>query len=121
MRKLLSVAALLGSLGTIVCCFLPAVFVTLGFGAAFAGLVGAFPQLVWVSEHKALVFGAGGFLIAFSAFLQWRGRRMACPTDPTLAEGCRTARDWSRVIFISSVALYALGSFFAFAAPYLIR
>ena len=53
----LSAAALLTSSATLVCCVLPAVLVALGAGAALAGLVTALPQLIWMSEHKALVFG----------------------------------------------------------------
>ena len=44
--------SLFASAGTLVCCALPALFVTLGAGAALAGLVGEFPQLVWLSTYK---------------------------------------------------------------------
>ena len=44
---------LLASTATLVCCVLPAVLVSLGAGAVLAGLVSSFPQLVWLSEHKA--------------------------------------------------------------------
>ena len=64
MRKLLSVFALFGSLGTLVCCALPALFVTLGFGATFASLIGTFPQLTWLSAHKGWVFGGAAFCLA---------------------------------------------------------
>ena len=56
-NAILSAATLLSSAGTLVCCVLPAVLVTLGAGASLAGLVTAIPQLVWLSEHKTLVFG----------------------------------------------------------------
>lgn len=46
----------LASSATLICCVLPAVLVSLGAGAAMVGLVAAFPQLVWLSEHKAGVF-----------------------------------------------------------------
>ena len=59
----LSVAALLASSGTLLCCVLPAVMVALGAGAALAGLVTAVPQLVWMSDHKALVFGIAAALL----------------------------------------------------------
>ena len=53
----LAVATLAASAGTLVCCVLPAVMVALGAGASLAGLVTTFPQLIWLSERKALVFG----------------------------------------------------------------
>ncbi|MDX2235864.1 MAG: hypothetical protein NW200_15295, partial [Hyphomonadaceae bacterium] len=64
--------ALFGSTATLVCCALPALFVTLGMGAAVAGLVTAVPQITWLSANKPLVFGASGALIALSAALHWR-------------------------------------------------
>lgn len=121
MKKFMSVAALLGSLTTIFCCFLPALFVTLGAGAAFAGLIGAFPQLTWFSEHKLLVFLGGALLIAAASVLQWRSRYKACPVDPTLAEGCSTARGWSQKTLILAISVYALGFLFAFLLPLLNR
>lgn len=117
MRRLASVAALLGSLTTIVCCFLPALFVTLGAGAAFAGLIGTFPQLIWLSEYKGLVFGSGGALILVAGFFQWRSKSVACPVDPKLAEGCRTARNWSKVVWLVAVCIYGVGFFSAFVLP----
>lgn len=119
MKKLASVAALLGSVTTIFCCFLPAVFVTLGFGAAFASLIGAFPQLVWLSEHKGWVFGSGAALIMAAGVVQWRTRYAACPTDPKLAEGCMTARSWSKRVLFLAIGFYALGFVFAFVLPLL--
>ena len=117
MKKLLSVAALLGSVTTIFCCLLPAVFVALGFGAAFASLIGAFPQLTLLSEHKGLIFGTGAVLIVIAAFVQRRSRAAACPVDPKLADGCRTAKSWSRPVLLAATLIYALGFFFAFVLP----
>ena len=46
----------LASSGTLVCCALPALFVTVGAGAALSSLVSAVPQLVWLSENKEPLF-----------------------------------------------------------------
>lgn len=117
MRKLLSVGALLASLTTIFCCFLPVLFATLGLGAVFAGLVGAFPQMIWLSEHKPLVFTIAGAILAIAVFLQTRAKKKACPIDPKLAEGCSTAKSWSKWILVSAVLLYLIGFSFAFVLP----
>lgn len=117
MKRFVAFLSLFTSLGTIVCCALPALFVVLGMGAAFAGLVGTFPQLVWLSEHELLVFGAGVALLLVGGFLQWKSRTLACPTDPALGQACFTTRDWSRVTYFVAVGLYLVGAFFAFAAP----
>jgi len=120
MKKLVSVAALLGSVTTIFCCFLPALFVALGAGAAFASLLGTFPQLVWLSEHKALVFSGGALLLVAAGVLQWRARYTPCPIDHKLAEGCGTAKSWSKRTFVMAVSIYCVGFFFAFILPKLV-
>lgn len=107
------------SFGTLVCCALPALFVTLGAGAALAGLVSVFPQLIWLSEHKALVFGFAGAAILLSGFLQWKNRHASCPIDPVAAKACMRGRKLSAVIFWLSAAIYLTGFFFAFITRYL--
>lgn len=117
MKKLLAFLSLFTSVSTLVCCALPALFVVLGMGAAFAGLVGAVPQIVWLSEHKALLFGMGGIFLALGGLLQWRSRAAACPIDPGLGQACATTRDWSLVTYFVALGFYLIGCFFAFLAP----
>ncbi|TVQ78917.1 MAG: hypothetical protein EA369_05885 [Bradymonadales bacterium] len=109
--------SLFGSSVTLVCCALPAVLVTLGAGAAMVGLIGAFPQLIWFSEHKEIVFSISGALIALAGWAKWRARRLDCPTEPSLREHCATSNRWTPWVFWASVALYFVGFFFAFLAP----
>jgi hypothetical protein len=110
------------STSTLVCCALPALMVALGAGAALSGLVSAVPQLVWLSEHKAPLFAVAAVLLAAAGALQWRSRRAAaaCPPDPGLAAACATAKDYSLAVWAASVAIFAIGAFFAFVAPWLI-
>ena len=120
MKKLISVVALLGSSATLVCCVIPVIFVMLGFGATFAGIIGAFPQITWLSENKGVVFLLAAVLLAISGYFQWRNRYTACPIDPELAEACRNARGWSFWVFVISVVLYTVGFAFVFGAPLLL-
>ena len=120
MKRFIAFLSLFTSFGTIVCCALPALFVILGMGAAFAGLVSTFPQLIWLSEHKLIVFGAGAALLSLGGILQWNARSITCPTDPALGQACATTRDWSRVIYLVAVGLYLVGALFAFVAPSLL-
>ena len=117
MKKIYAVTALLGSLTTLFCCFLPVIFVSLGFGAAFAGLIGAVPQLTWFSEHKGWVFFIGGVLITLAGFIQARSNLNACPIDPKLALGCKIAKSWAYRILLLAVAFYIVGFLFAFVLP----
>lgn len=112
-----SLAALLAAGGTLVCCVLPAVMVALGAGAALAGLVTAFPQLIWLSERKALVFGvAGAMLLIAGLALAWAWRQ-PCPVDPVLGRACMRLRIASLWLFGLAVLATLTGAVFAFLLP----
>jgi hypothetical protein len=111
---------LVASSGTLVCCVLPAVMVALGAGAALAGLVTTFPQLVWLSEHKAGTFGVATGMLALSGLLLWRARRLPCPADPALARSCVRLRRFSVALWALALACTALGAGFAFLLPRLL-
>jgi hypothetical protein len=113
----LSAVALLTSSATLVCCVLPAVLVALGAGAALAGLVAAVPQLVWLSEHKLLVFGVAGILLTVSGAALWYGRSLPCPTDPLAAGACLRLRRLSAILYGLALACFAIGAAFAFILP----
>jgi hypothetical protein len=113
----LAAGALLASSATLVCCVLPAVLVALGAGAALAGLVTAVPQLVWLSEHKLLVFGSAATLLAVSGVALWYGRSQPCPTDDDAARACRRLRRISAFLYGLALASFALGAVFAFLLP----
>jgi len=113
----LSAGALLASLATLVCCVLPALLVALGAGAALASLVTAVPQLIWLSEHKPLVFGVAGALLAISGVALWHGRSLPCPSDPDAAQSCRRLRRMSVVLYGLALACFTLGAAFAFLLP----
>jgi hypothetical protein len=113
----LAAGALLASFATLVCCVLPAVLVALGAGAALAGLVTAVPQLVWLSEHKPLVFGSAAALLAVSGIALWYGRNLPCPADPDAARACRSLRRICALLYGLALASFAFGSVFAFVLP----
>jgi hypothetical protein len=108
------------SASTLLCCALPAVLVALGAGAALATVVGAVPQIVWVSEHKTPVFIAAGLMLAVAGYLQYRARSLPCPIDAGLARACARQRRVSNVIYFASLAIYVIGVGFAVLAPYLL-
>lgn len=113
----LAAGALLASSATLLCCVLPAVLVALGAGAALAGIVTAVPQLVWLSEHKPLVFGVAAVILALSGVALWYGRSLPCPSDPDAAQACRRVRRVSAVLYGCALACFALGATFAFLLP----
>ena len=113
----LTFASLFTSTGTLICCALPALLVTLGAGAALSTLVAYVPGLVWISEYKELVFGLAGLMLVASGWLQWRSRFAPCPLDPALRDACLRTRKTSKRVYGASVAIYAVGGWFAFVQP----
>ena len=112
--------SLFTSTGTLVCCALPALLVSLGAGAVMAGLIEAVPQITWLGRNKALVFGIAGTMIALSGAWQWHARSLPCPIDPAAARACTRARRVSWIVWWTSLAAFLIGGFFAFFAASLI-
>ncbi|HEX2859245.1 MAG TPA: hypothetical protein VHP58_03500 [Alphaproteobacteria bacterium] len=105
------------SMGTLVCCVLPLVFVSLGMGAALIGLVSAAPWLVWLSAHKYWVFALSGVMIAVSWYSVWRQRYVPCPADKRLAKACQRLRTFSWVMVGIATCLWGLGFTVAILLP----
>jgi hypothetical protein len=110
----IALGSLLASSATLVCCVLPALLVSLGAGAAVVSLVSAFPQLVWLSEHKPLVFGVAASALIVSGIVLWRARSMPCPTDPLEARACERLRRTSAVVYAVAVVSLIAGASFAY-------
>ena len=112
-----TVGTLLASSATLLCCVLPAALVSIGAGATLVGLVSTFPQLVWLSEHKAGVFGGAALLLAMSGVMLWHARSLPCPADPSAARSCARLRRTSAAIYFIAIASFSLGALFAFGLP----
>ncbi|PHS24568.1 MAG: hypothetical protein COA85_08055 [Robiginitomaculum sp.] len=99
---------------TLICCALPILLITLGFGAVSAALFANFPFLVTLAHHKFWLFSTSAVLLALAAWALYRPGR-ACPTDPVLAATCERADRWNRRLLIISAGLWVVG----FTAAYL--
>ncbi len=108
--------SLFTSTGTLICCALPALLVSLGAGAVMAGLIEAVPQITWLGRNKELLFAIAGVLLLASGAWQWHARSLPCPADKAQAAACARARKLSWIVWGLSVALFAIGAFFAFFA-----
>lgn len=108
--------SLFASASTLLCCALPALLVTLGLGAALAGLVSAAPWLVALSRWKAWLFAGSGLLLAAALLAHRRAARLPCPADPLKAAACARLQRLSAVTLALSALVWAVGFFFAFLA-----
>ncbi len=117
--SLINYLTLFSSTGTLICCALPALLVSLGMGAVMAGLATNIPGLIWISEHKMAVFIYAGTMLTMNGLLIWSNRNAACPVDPKLRDACISGRKFSRNIYFISVLVFSIGFFYAFIAPQL--
>jgi mercuric ion transport protein len=101
--------------GTLICCALPIILVTLGLGATVAAFTSSFPILIAISQQKALVFAGSGGLLLLSGWLMYRSAD-TCPADPELARMCVRAKVWNRRILMGSALLWGVGFFAAYMA-----
>jgi hypothetical protein len=115
-----NILSLFTSGSTLICCALPATLVAIGSAATLTALVGNFPQLIWISEHKSLVFGLAGSMLLIAGYLQWQARNAPCPADPALAAVCAKTRKNALRIYWISVAIFGVGVFFAFVAQFFV-
>ena len=116
-KHLIAFLSLFTSIGTLFCCALPALFVTLGAGATFAGLTNAVPQLIWIGMHKNWVFATGGIFLGLGfGMSRWFTPPPVCDID---GNPCETTRSWSQPLLYISVLLYGIGAFFAYLAPHI--
>ena len=99
---------------TLVCCAMPILLVSLGFGALSASIFSTLPFLVTIAQHKEWIFMLTAVLLAAAAWVVFRPNR-ACPTDPELATQCESAHRFNKKALIVSVSLWLIG----FAAAYL--
>ncbi|MBL4818836.1 MAG: hypothetical protein JKY15_06355 [Deltaproteobacteria bacterium] len=120
-EKLLAILSLFASASTLICCALPILFVTLGFGAAIAGLVSVFPWLVDLTANKEWLFLGVGALIDVNWIWLWyqKHHAVACVLPSKRGEtatACDTASRFSRILLWISIGIYATGFLAAFLA-----
>jgi len=115
----LNLLSLFTSGSTLICCALPATLVAIGSVATLTSLISYFPQLIWISEHKPLVFGLAGAMLLIAGWMQWRARLLPCPTDPQLAALCTQTRRQSVWIYGFSVAIFMIGAFFCICCAFI--
>ena len=103
------------SSGTLVCCALPIILVTLGMGATVAALTSTFPFLIYLSLHKTWVFSLSAAMLALSAWLIYRPGQY-CPSDPELARICEVSKIWNKRIYWFAFVIWCTGFFAAYIA-----
>jgi mercuric ion transport protein len=112
-HSVLSWLTLFASTGTLLCCALPILLVSLGLGAVVASLTSSWPVLITLAEYEPWMFTVSGILLALTAWVLWF-RAQQCPSDPVLAQHCEQARTWNRRVFWVAVIVWCVGFTAAF-------
>lgn len=99
---------LFATTGTLLCCALPILLVSLGFGAVVAWLTSSMPILVTLAEYESWMFILSGVLLSITAWVLWF-RTQQCPSDPVLAQRCEQARIWNRRVFWVATVVWCVG------------
>jgi hypothetical protein len=116
-NKLADYLSLFASSGTIICCALPALLVSIGAGATLSSLFLIFPQLVAISIYKTQVFIGAFTMLVISGVLQYRARNLPCPIDEKKADACIKAKRLSLIVYFVSVGFFITGLTFAYLVP----
>lgn len=117
-NKIISYLSLFTSFGTLICCAIPSTLVLLGLGASLSNFLGEFPQLIWLSENKGIVFGVSFFMLGLSFASQKYAQNMSCPIDKK--NDCENTRKWSKPLLYVTLVINLIGAFYAFLLPRLL-
>jgi len=94
--------------GTLLCCALPILLVSLGMGATVVAMTSTFPFLIVLTHYKIWIFVFSGLMLMISAWFLYRSDR-SCPADEKLARACNTAHTWNKRIYWGSVSIWIIG------------
>lgn len=118
--KVLSFLLLFTSMGTLLCCALPATLATIAGGAAVGALITNFPWLVPLSSHKGWLFFGVGTFILLNGILTFKPQgKLACAV--TGGKGCEIAGGFSRAMFWIAIIIYSIGFSFAYLLAPILR
>ena len=119
--RLVGYLGLFSSVGTLLCCALPSLFVLLGFGATVASLLAVAPWLVALSRHKAWVFALATLLIAVNWYYVYRIAPRLLVASGTCAaddpDACARATVVSRWLLWCSTVMLGAGLSVAYLLP----
>mgnify|MGYP006228042191 FL=1 len=96
----LGLLSLLASSSTLICCALPALFVSLGAGATLASIVNVFPELIIISKYKVYISAFALLFLIIAGILIKNASVQPCPTDTNLRDICIKTRKKSKIIYI---------------------
>lgn len=117
LKRIISFLSLFGSVSTLLCCALPVTLVSLGMGASFASFTASFPQVIWLTQRKDLLFLVTGVLLMISYLSLKRSRNLACPIDENQRQACESSKQLSFRFLWVTLFIYGVGLVFSYILP----
>src|SRR3989338_4975456 len=110
------VLLLLTSTGTLICCAIPILLVSLGMGAVVASMASNVPFLITLSQYKGWMFIGTALILLLAGWILYRPGR-TCPSDPELAALCAKANKWNIAFYWGSIIIWIVGFTTAYLLP----
>jgi len=118
-KKTISTITFLTSFSTLFCCALPALFIALGAGATFAGLVSIAPGIMIFAKYKTVTFAFGGIMLILGGFFRWKEKNKACSLNNKNPQLCSKIKKISKYVYWISVIFYLIGFYFAYVIQFI--
>ena len=112
--------SLFASSSTLICCALPALFVSIGAGASFASLTTVFPFFIVLSKYKIYITLFALVMIGIAGYANYKSVYLPCPADPEVGKLCMQTRQRSRYVYYFSVIIFIIATIFTYLIPGLI-
>lgn len=114
MKSFFAFFTLISTSTTLVCCFLPALLVTLGAGGVMASIYALIPGIISISEYKDTLFSIVAFILFLNGYILWKQRKTSCPNEPQKAIICSKSRKFYQFLYLLSLIIYGVGFVFAY-------
>ena len=114
-QNLVSLVALIGTSGTLVCCVIPFMIALIAGGASVANLVSVFPFIITLSQYKIYLFLFSALLIIIAIIIHYR--KPACSITHR-EKDCKQISRIGYVLFLSSIIIWLMSFFFSYILPF---
>ena len=112
MSKYFTWITLFLSTGTLLCCALPILLVSLGFGSFVAAAFYNIESLSFIAEHKFWTLSISFLFLLLLAWIIYRPNQ-SCPVNKEQGALCSSSKNYNKIIFVLSSMIWLVGFFFA--------
>ncbi|MAH60850.1 MAG: hypothetical protein CMF42_00915 [Legionellales bacterium] len=116
-NPLFLISGFVASISTLLCCALPIILVSLGFGSIMAALISHLPWLIWISEHAIYFFVLTFFLLLISGYMLFY-QPLSCTLDRV--KQCQSNQTKAKIIWLMTLIIFIIGLIFKYILIYFI-